>query len=671
MPCRRATCRRFRSKAVRAAIDARKGRASKGGKRQADDQKTSGAKATEEETIEVLRILLAEAPNTLNRTDWVKLALSLRDAFGEKLRDDFMEFSLRYKGETPCTPEAAEKVWDSANTTTEIKGPGTALYLLKGAVGKARFKEIWRDVFSRTRGDRPDERDLSHDALALALGRDSFDLDARFVASFGAKGWLFWTGTRWEQDASLQHMTRARDYLRERAKSLIAWAEEVDDGEGKLIKWAKQKAETIRHKTTVAAVESLARSNPATAASADAFDTDVMLLGTPGGTVDLRTGELREARREDLITKQTTVAPAPEGTLPERWLTFLNEVFDGDKEVVEFMQRAAGYALTGLTTEHKLLFLYGTGRNGKSVLLNTLTHIWGDYATRAAAETFLSSHAEKHPTVLAKLHRARLVVGSELPPGKRWDEAVIKDLTGGDRMAARFMRGNYFDFDPQLTLMIAGNNQPSFRGVDEALRARMVLVPFTVTIPPEKRDPDLGEKLKAEAPAILRWAIEGALAWQKRGLDVPAQLAVASQEYMDSEDIVGQFLGDETVREPNGFVSTTEMHRRFEEWRSEQGLQKSWTTRALQKALAKRAGLETWRTNTSRGFKGLVLKGRPGRNAGEVAISDEVQKKALEIKGSARREPFIKTAPAAAAEPSSAPADGGATPIRRHDIREE
>jgi hypothetical protein len=217
----------FPVEAVRAAIDARKGRASKGGKRQADDQKTSGAKATEEETIEVLRILLAEAPNTLNRTDWVKLALSLRDAFGEKLRDDFMEFSLRYKGETPCTPEAAEKVWDSAHTRTKIKGPGTALYLLKGAVGKARFKEIWREVFSRTRGDGADEFDLSHDALALALGRDSFDLDARFVASFGAKGWLFWTGTRWEQDASLQHMTRARDYLRERAKSLIAWAEEA------------------------------------------------------------------------------------------------------------------------------------------------------------------------------------------------------------------------------------------------------------------------------------------------------------------------------------------------------------------------------------------------------------------------------------------------------------
>jgi putative DNA primase/helicase len=432
----------FPVKAVEAAIDARMGRASKGKERQAADQKTSGKKATDEETIEVLRILLAEAPNTLDRTDWVKLALSLRDAFGETMRDDFMGFSLRYKGETPCTPEAVEKVWDSAHTAAEINGPGTALYLLKGAVGKFRYKAVWQEVFSRTRGDGADEFDLSHDALSLALGRDSFDLDARYVASFGAKGWLFWTVTRWEQDASLQHMTRVRDYLRARANSLLAWAEEHDDGEGNLINWAKRKGEMLRNKTTVAAVELLARSNPATAASADAFDADVMLLGTPGGTVDLRTGELREARREDLITKQTAVAPAPEGTRPERWLSFLIEVFDGDLEVVEFMQRAAGYALTGRTTEHKLLFLYGTGRNGKSTFLDTLLWILNDYARRAAADIFLNSVGEKHATGLAGLQGARLVAGSELPAGKTWDEAVIKDLTGGDVVSARFMRAN-------------------------------------------------------------------------------------------------------------------------------------------------------------------------------------------------------------------------------------
>ncbi len=210
-----------------------------------------------------------------------------------------------------------------------------------------------------------------------------------------------------------------------------------------------------------------------------------------------------------------------------RWLAFLHDIFAGDAELIAFIQRAAGYALTGETREHKLLFLYGTGRNGKSVLLNILFYIWGEYARRTHATSFLNSTGDKHPTDLAGLQGARLVAGSELPKGKTWDESVIKDLTGGDVLTARYMRGDFFDFDPQLTLFIAGNNMPSFRGVDEAIRARVVLVPFAVTIPPERRDTHLADKLKAEAGQILQWAIEGAVMWQQRGLDVPASVAAA------------------------------------------------------------------------------------------------------------------------------------------------
>lgn len=201
------------------------------------------------------------------------------------------------------------------------------------------------------------------------------------------------------------------------------------------------------------------------------------------------------------------------------------------------MQRAAGYALTGETREHKLLFLFGTGRNGKSVFLNALFAIWGNYARRAHAMTFLNSTGDKHPTDLAGLQSARLVAGSELPKGKTWDESVIKDLTDGDVMTARFMRGDFFDFEPPLTLFVAGNNKPSFTGVDEAIRARVVLVPFTVTIPPERRDLHLSDKLKAEVGQILQWSIEEALYWQEGGLDVPASFAAASAEYFGNEDI--------------------------------------------------------------------------------------------------------------------------------------
>lgn len=457
-----------------------------------------------------------------------------------------------------------------------------------------------------------DEPNLSQDALAIELGRRSWDSDAKYVAAWNK--WLFWNGTHWQEDDCCEDMTRVRVYLRTRAEELVQWAEKkaaaIEAEEGgdrgkKLRAWAKDQAKTLRDKSSVASVVSLAQSNPASAARTGDFDADLMIVGTPGGTLDLHTGDLRPARREDMVKKQVAVAPASKGTDAPTWTRFLNDAFEGDQDKISFMQRAAGYALTGKTTEHKLLFLYGTGRNGKSVFLDTLQWIWGDYARRAAATTFLHSTAERHPTDIAGLDGARLVVGSELPKGKTWDESVIKDLTGGDKMTARFMRGDFFDFDPQLTLMIAGNNMPSFRGVDEAIRARVVLVPFTVTIHASQRDKGLPDKLKAEAPAILRWAVEGALEWQRRGLDVPAKIEEASQAYFDDEDTLGQFLADETVMDGAAFTTTADLHQRFRQWVEKQGLN-VWTTHTLTKELRGRGHQEARRAH-GRGFKGIKL----------------------------------------------------------------
>jgi putative DNA primase/helicase len=449
--------------------------------------------------------------------------------------------------------------------------------------------------------------DLTHDGLALDLGTSGWDRDARHVALWGR--WLFWDGTRWQRDDMLAHLSRTRTFLRQKADALTAWAERKaqtldPDAAEKLLRWVEKQADHLRHKATVAAVVDLARSNPASAAGAEDFDRDRLLLGTPGGTVDLRTGTLRPARREDLITKTTTVAPAP--GRPARWLRFLHEVFEGDTDLIAFMQRAAGYALTGETREHKLLFLHGSGRNGKSTFLDVLTHIWGDYARRVPATTFLHTQGEKHPTDIASLAGARLAVSSELPRGRSWDESVIKDLTGGDRMTARFMRQDYFEFTPQLTLMIAGNAQPSFRGVDEAIRARVVLVPFAVTVPPERRDPHLTDKLRAEAPQILAWAIEGAVEWQRRGLDVPARVAAASAQYLDDEDIVGQFLNDEVERVVGAFTSAGDLHQRFAQWAEAQGLS-PWTQNIVIKELRAR-GFTDAKSNGRRGLKGLRLR---------------------------------------------------------------
>lgn len=450
--------------------------------------------------------------------------------------------------------------------------------------------------------------DLSHDALARELGRRGWDRDAKYVATLGR--WFMWDGSRWAIDERLSHMTQVRDFLLDRAREVVTWAEAksgaLSEKDGEDIKsWAKREAKALRSANTVAAVASLGRSNPASVATTDDFDANLLLLGTPGGTVDLLSGELRPARREDMISKRTAVTPADVGTIAPTWLQFLDEIFDGDVEMIRFLQRAAGYALTGLTTEHKLLFFYGTGRNGKSTFLEALQWIWGDYARRAAATTFLSSVGERHPTDIAGLAGARLVVGSELPKGKSWNEAVLKDLTGGEKMTARFMRGDFFDFVPQMTLMIAGNTMPSLRGVDEALRARMVLVPFTVTIPPEKRDTGLAEKLRREAPAILRWAIDGALEWQRCGLAVPVHVAAASTEYLDGEDLLGQFLADETFSVPEEFTFTSELHACFRLWTERQGLV-PWTSHTFTKELKSR-GFQEGRRSAGRGFFGLRL----------------------------------------------------------------
>lgn len=489
-----------------------------------------------------------------------------------------------------------------------------------GAAIKAYALEIGQDYRTKKRetilkaepGDdvnalEPDEIDLSHDALANDLGARSWDADARHVALWNK--WLFWSGNHWQKDERLSHLTQTRDFLRARANDLMIWAtkkaetmapEKVD----KFMSWAKEQAKILRNKTTVAAVESLAKSNRASAASVADFDFHRLLIGTPGGTVNLMSGETGKAQRAHMITKLTATAPR-HGT-PVRWLQFLKEVFNGDQDMIEFVQRAAGYALTGETREHKLFFLYGTGRNGKSVFLNTLFKIWGDYARRAHAATFLNTNGEKHPTDLAGLQGARLVVASEIPKGKTWDESTIKDLTGGDTITARFMRGDFFDFDPQLSLFIAGNNMPSFKGVDEAIRARVMLIPFTVTFPAEKRDLHLEDKLWAEAPMILQWAIDGAIKWQRDGLKIPESVSGASNEYFDDEDTLGQFLADETISDPDAFTTTTDLHHRFKQWCEIQGLQ-PWTLRTLQKEVKGR-GYQTGRRSKGAGFSGLRVQ---------------------------------------------------------------
>jgi putative DNA primase/helicase len=200
----------------------------------------------------------------------------------------------------------------------------------------------------------------------------------------------------------------------------------------------------------------------------------------------------------------------------------------------------AGYCLTGDIREHALFFIYGPGGNGKGVFLNTIVKVLGDYATTAAMDTFTASHSDKHPTDLAKLKGARLVTASETEEGRAWAESRIKQLTGGDRISARFMRQDFFEFDPTFKLVFVGNHKPVLRNVDDAARRRFNIIPFIHK--PDQRDLQLETKLEAEWSAILRWMIDGCLDWQKNGLIRPGSVSAATDEYFKSQDMFGQWL---------------------------------------------------------------------------------------------------------------------------------
>jgi putative DNA primase/helicase len=311
----------------------------------------------------------------------------------------------------------------------------------------------------------------------------------------------------------------------------------------------------------VAAVERLAQADPKLATTVDIWDADPWLLNTPDGVVDLRTGQLRAHSSGDYMTQITAVGPG--GDCP-RFKAFMSEIMAGDEEMVAFVQRMLGYCLTGDIGEEVVFFIYGTGQNGKGVLTSTIEWILADYCKSANDELFTQTHNDRHPTEVARLKGARMVLVTEVEEGKRWDEAKLKRLTGGDTLTARFMRQDFFQFTPQFKPVISGNHKPQIRSVDVAMRRRLDLVPFSVTIPREKRDNELKAKLRAEGPGILQWMIDGCLEYQRIGLAPPQSVVDATDEYFKDEDNIAKWIEEQCEVGPRFFEPAS---RLFAFWR--------------------------------------------------------------------------------------------------------
>jgi putative DNA primase/helicase len=432
---------------------------------------------------------------------------------------------------------------------------------------------------------RPPE--FSDEALALHFAEKNAD-DLRYIAAWAK--WLVWTGTYWKRDDTLLVFDLVRAECR--ASSVRAEKDSI--------------RRDLASAQTVAAVERLARADRRLAATVDQWDADPWLLNTPGGTVDLRNGKLRLHRSDDYITKITAVAPRKGRR--RRWLVFLRRIMAGDRELVQYLQRVAGYALTADTREHALFFFHGTGANGKGVFISTLTSIMGDYATTAPIETFIASHTDRHPTDLASLRGARLVNAQEVEQGKAWAESKIKALTGGDKISARFMRQDFFEFYPVFKLFIAGNHKPGLRTVDEAIRRRMNLIPFKVTIPKDERDEMLPKKLKAEWPEILAWMIDGCLKWQKEGLLPPEAVRTATEAYLESEDAIKAWMQECCTLGADFYTTTRELYQSWRHWAEKAG-ETVGSQKAFSQTLIDRDFEPKREPGTGRaGFRGIKIR---------------------------------------------------------------
>jgi len=408
-------------------------------------------------------------------------------------------------------------------------------------------------------------------------------------------GWLVWVGTHWAQDETGAPMRLARQTAAaifdeaarhsERAKSCIEEMKLVsaDDRDaldkltaeknkaeglaGKAVAWAMKSQSRAR----LSAMIDLGESERAIVRFTSHFDRDSWLFNCANGTLDLQTGKLSDHDPAQLLTHCSPVDYDPGATCPT-WERFLLEIFDDDQMLVDYVQKAIGYSLTGGTREQCLFFMHGCGANGKSTFAQAIFgEVMGDYHCKSAVDTILQRQNTYIPNDVARLRGARAVVVSEVPEGRRLNESLVKDLTGGDPITARFLHQEFFEFTPSFKLWMYGNHKPVIRGTDLGIWRRMRLIPFGVTFAEADQDRTLPDKLRAERAGILAWAVRGCQLWQADGLTSPKAVKDATSEYREGMDVVGQFLGECTHQNVICKVRFSLLYNAYDKWCDESG----------------------------------------------------------------------------------------------------
>ncbi len=384
--------------------------------------------------------------------------------------------------------------------------------------------------------------------------------NVRFCHTWGK--WLIWNGKRWEVDETNRIVQLAKHTVRQ----MYAEASVIEDYEKRMV--AVSHARKSESAGRIQAMIALAQSEQPIAITSNQLDTNLWLLNVENGTINLQTGDFYPHRRGDLITKMAPVTCDPSANKPLEWLKFLGRIMAESQDLIAYLQKLIGYCLTGDTREKCLPVAYGTGDNGKTILAVNIAAMLGDYARDTPIETLMAKNSESIPNDLARLQGARFVTASEGERGQKLAESLIKRLTGGDKISARFLHQEWFEFIPEFKIWLSTNHKPVIRGGDNAIWNRIHLIPFNVSIPKNDQIPrtKMLAALRQEWPGILNWAIEGCALWQQDGLQKPQEVIEATENYRADSDIIGGFISDMCTINPLARCTKSELRTAYENW---------------------------------------------------------------------------------------------------------
>lgn len=430
------------------------------------------------------------------------------------------------------------------------------------------------------------------------------------IMAFGAclrycwplRKWYIWDGVRWGKDDTGLIYRRAKETVR-----LIYIFAGGEDGMAVEIDKATAKhAMRSESNRALEAMVKLAQSEPGIPILPDELDTDLWKLNVFNGTLDLKTGELKDHNKRDFITKVAGVEFNEDAKCP-LFLEFLNRIFDGNQDLIQFIQRAGGYSLSGSVREDALFFLHGEGANGKTTLLNAFLHVLGDYGREASPDLLMYNRQPQHLTRIASLFGSRLTACSEPAEGQRFNESLLCSLTGKSPRTVRRMREDEWTYEPTDKIWLDANHRPVVKSTVYAIWRRIMLIPFRVILPRSEWDLDLGNKLEKEGPGILNWLLWGCLDWQKDGLRPPKEVVAATAEYRTAEDIIGRFLGECCVASGTSSATAKALYTRYKRWCEETG--ERFITKTMFGRKLTEHGFVSERKEAGKLWTGIGLKG--------------------------------------------------------------